>query len=277
MRNVRPSTLTAIISSLLLALGLICSLALAQKTPELIYTLSDKGLSGPATVAGGYTWIHFKNTAKGPRTAQVLEVKPGTTLNQAVNDMNSIFKSNFQSQPKYVGAGIGGPAPTATGQSNSVGMTLKPGLYMVWTSSLESNSLRKADALMLRVTGSSGAVVPTPDYSVKLKKLRFAFSAPVKAGKHLFRVENADPMPHWMWVMALQPGKTFEQAQKEELKGNNLFNKGGYYGPVMGTFVIDSGYSNDVWLDLKPGEYMVICYVMDHQKAGMMYHLTVQP
>ena len=269
-----------VLGFMLLALVLIYPLALAKThAPELEYTISDKGLSGPSTALGGYTWVALKSTAKIPRVALVLRLEDGATLDGAVAEMNGFFTGTLRGPPKFVRDGIGGPGPTTTGQRNAAGMVLKPGLYMVFSTELgRPDYLRKSDAVLLRVAGASGAAAPTPDYTVKMTEFKFTVSpSQVKAGKHLFRVENEGKQSHFMFVMPLKTRTSFGQARQLELEAEgNGFNVG-MYGPAMGTFVMDGGYSNDVWLDLKPGEYMMICYIRDSQKHGMMYHLIVNP
>ena len=93
------------------------------------------------------------------------------------------------------------------GAAGEVGVVLKPGRYVVYADRVTDRGPAITPVTTLSVTPSEhSAAPPTPDYTVKM--VDYAFPANVKAGKHLYRVENLGRQEHTMFVSKLLPGKT---------------------------------------------------------------------
>ena len=92
------------------------------------------------------------------------------------------------------------------------------------------------------------------------------------------RVTNAAAQPHELFIARLAPGKTVQDvaAWVEKMQGPPPAE------PMGGATPLARGRSNDVVLDLAPGEYGLFCFVPDakdgrpHIAHGMMRQVTVR-
>jgi uncharacterized cupredoxin-like copper-binding protein len=106
----------------------------------------------------------------------------------------------------------------------------------------------------------------------------FGFDMPrtVKAGRSLWRVEGAGEAVHLMFIVRLLPGKSFEDAKRWAEKHDGPMPTEGW-ARAVGVHALTKGLSNDVELDLAPGEYVVVCPIDGHYLHGMIQPLTVTP
>ena len=106
----------------------------------------------------------------------------------------------------------------------------------------------------------------------------FATSAPLTAGTHVIRVENSGPQLHELTIERLLPGKTLADWQQWMAGGRRgtppAEPAGGFVGP-------DKGKVGWLTIPLKPGNYLLNCYVPDtkdgkpHYVHGMVQQITV--
>jgi hypothetical protein len=131
----------------------------------------------------------------------------------------------------------------------------------------------------LTVTAASGPAPsdPAADLVMKLVDYDFQLSAPLTAGKHTIRVENAGPQPHELVLVRLEPGKEpVDFAQWGDKQVGPA--PGELYGGVS---AIMPGTHAFVEVDLPAGEYGLICFIPDikdgtpHFHHGMMKRITV--
>ena len=125
---------------------------------------------------------------------------------------------------------------------------------------------------------ATAAAEPRSDLTVTLSDYAFTASAPVTAGTHTIRIENAGPQVHELTVERLAPGKTLADWQRwvqGGMKGQPVsVPVGGFTGPDQGTV----GW---VTLTFTPGNYLFLCYVPDtkdgapHFVHGMVQQITV--
>ena len=130
------------------------------------------------------------------------------------------------------------------------------------------------------VTGGSSAAAPTTEGTVALKDFSFgSFPETLTAGRHLFRVTNAGPQVHEANILQLAPGKTARDAI------DFFTNPAGPppFMPVGGVQGVTTGVEDAVLVvDLKPGNYLVICNIPDpasgkpHSALGMIKEFSVK-
>ena len=98
---------------------------------------------------------------------------------------------------------------------------LEPGSY-VWICPVEDEAGEphfgkgevKSFAVHAVAPGADPAAAPEADATVRLLDFSFEVPAPLTAGKHTVRVENAGVEPHDLVLMKLAPGKTIEDVER---------------------------------------------------------------
>ena len=125
---------------------------------------------------------------------------------------------------------------------------------------------------------SPTAKVGAPDITVDLADYSFTISRPLTRGHHVIRVRNTATQSHEMFVARLAPGKKAGDAMAwlESPKGPPPLT------PLGGTVGLAHGVSNDIALDLTPGDYALFCFIPDakdgkpHVAHGMVKSFTVR-
>jgi hypothetical protein len=130
----------------------------------------------------------------------------------------------------------------------------------------------------LRVVGPSREVAePAADVVMKLVDFDFQLLAPLAAGRHTIRVENAAGQPHEVVFIRLHPGKTPEDfvAWGDKPEGPP---PGAGFGGMSGIVPGAHGFAT---VDLPAGDYLLICFFTDakdgkpHYAHGMMKMIKV--
>jgi len=178
-----------------------------------------------------------------------------------------------------------GPGVVAAGDSSIVTANVSPGNYLIlcFIPSLDGKPhIMKGMYRRLVVTpapqGAAAAAEPRSDVTVTLSDYAFATSAPLTAGTHVIRVENSGPQLHELTIERLVPGKTLADWQQ--------WMAGGMRGtppaePAGGLVGPDRGKVGWLMITLKPGNYLLNCYVPDtkdgkpHFVYGMVQQITV--
>jgi hypothetical protein len=175
----------------------------------------------------------------------------------------------------------GGPAPPEVGQTSTLIQMLEPGTYALVCFIPTAEGIphvMKGMSHELRVVGPpKSAEEPEADITVKLVDYSFQLSAPITAGRHTLRVENAGPQPHEIAIIRLHPGKTpvdFARWGMKQVGPPPGTIHGGVSGIMPGTHVF-------VEVDLPPGEYGLLCFLPDAKDGkpqfehGMAQNTTV--
>jgi hypothetical protein len=263
----------------------------AQDIPEVVFTATTENLTGPETVEAGYVNLALDNQDEVMRAHGIFRVKEGADLEEAKGLMIRLF-SSFTGDEELTAEDVyavtdgfyGGAVFIEPGARKEVGVTLEPGTYVIYADGItdEGLSMENEYITTLEVTPSTSATAtsPTPDYTIRMVDHAFAFPADVKAGEHLFRVENLGQQDHMMFISKYLPGKGHEDGLKlledETLDSTTVFEE-----ETIGVHAIWSGLFNDVVLDLEPGTYGAICFSTDpetgapHAMLGMFQSFTV--
>lgn len=135
---------------------------------------------------------------------------------------------------------------------------------------------------VLQVVGEAvEASAEEPIANLEVHMSDFAFDIPdtLPAGRQTWKVINDGPQPHEMILVKLDRGVTFEQFMAE-LAANGEAAMPGV--PIGGAQALNANLANFVTYDLKPGEYVALCFVPDaesgepHLALGMADGFTVQ-
>lgn len=245
--------------------------AATPAAPNVVHiNATDFAFAAPDSLPSGVTTFHLMNAGKEIHHVVLVKVP-----------MAELMKADPNAPPPpdlVVVGGANAAEPGATAEST---VDLTPGEYTLvcFIPGMDGKPhMMKGMLRPLIVTqGTSTAVMPTPEITVKLVDYGFEFSAPLAAGRHLLRVENTGPQMHEMVVVKLAPGATAESWAKWAEKP---------VGPSQGTVVngaspMTAGIANIVPVDLTPGEYALICFVADakdgklHLTHGMIKQITV--
>jgi hypothetical protein len=229
----------------------------------------------PDTIPAGPTLFHLTDKGKQLHHVTLVKLEQGKTL----ADLTALPPGPFPSWAVFMG-GPNTPMPKG-GQDEDV-VDLSPGNYAVICvipgpdgKPHMLNGMVKA----LTVTPSTEArTMPAGDLTLTLTNYAFAFSAPPTPGRHAVRIVNDGTQPHEAVMFRMVAGK----------KGEDIANwvRTGMQGPPPGTPVAGisaeaPGKENILLLDLRPGDYALICFMPDvkdgkpHAAHGMIYDFTV--
>lgn len=231
---------------------------------------ADYSFTAPDTIPSGVTTLHLMNSGK--ELHQVVLVKlPLDSLMKL--DPNKPPPSDL---PIVGGANAAGPSGVAEST-----LDLAPGTYtmlcVIPAPDGAPHFMKGMIKTLIVTQGNSTAVLPSADVTVKLSDYAFDFSAPLTAGHHVLRIENAGPQQHEMVLVKLEAGKTAEDFAKWAEKPT---------GPPPGTPMnggapMAPGSVNVVPVDLTPGDYALICFFPDakdgkaHAAHGMIKQITI--
>jgi hypothetical protein len=244
----------------------------------LAITATDYAFDAPAEIPAGLTTIRVTVHAKELHHAALIRIDSGKTF----ADLQAALRK--AGPPPHWAVPVGGPnTPVPNDGTSEDIQELAPGNYAIICYVPSPDGTPHFDKGMIRpltVTASTqpAAPEPTADATVTLSDYAYGFSAPLAAGKHMLRVENAGPQVHELVLVRLAPGK----------KGKDLASwvTGGMKGPppgmpLGGVAPMAPGTSAFLPIDLEPGNYAMLCFVpdakdgKDHAAHGMIKDFTI--
>ncbi|HEX6644236.1 MAG TPA: hypothetical protein VF037_06145, partial [Gemmatimonadales bacterium] len=247
----------------LLPLSLLVAGALACATDAepnvMTVTARDFAFEAPDTVAAGLTTIRLQNQGPEFHHVQLIRLEDGHTHAE-------FFEALQGGPPPAWVREVGGPNTPMPGGTSEATLTLEPGNYVIVC------FIPSPDGVMHVAKGMSHpfvvgggdaaarpAAAPAPDVVATLTDYDFTFSDSLRAGRQVVRVRNDAAQPHEMFIVRLNEGVTPDQfASWVETQDGPPPAE-----PIGGTTAIANGLSNDLELDLAPGEYLLICFVPD--------------
>ena len=268
------------VSTILLAMGLATTLALAQNGPAdypaVTVTLTDDGIEAPEELAAGFYTLEVVNESGIPDDmvdVAIDRLKEGATMEDAIAATEALLAS-FEGEGDEVEAirNLTQHLQTVGASSMPAGIfELTPGQYLV---SQRGPSLHTT----LTVTPAETEVTP-PEPDLTVNMLEFAFTIPdeVEPGEQLWEVQNVGEQVHHMILVKILEGRTFDDVMSfmETEEGEPPFEEIGY------TAVLSPNASNYVAYDLEPGSYVALCFLPDyetgqpHVMLGMIDTFTV--
>lgn len=238
----------------------------------------DYTFQAPDTIPAGLTTLMLKNLGKEAHQVIMMRLDSGKT----VADLQPLFTDPEAPIPAwlYFPLGVNG---IVSGDSANATATLEPGHYVMVCfvpSPDGAPHVAKGMVRPIEVTASTAALAPEPtaDLVITAKDYTWDVSAPITAGTHTIRMENAGPQLHEVQIFQLAPGKAttdFTAWLQGGMKGEPPAKPvGGFAGPTPG----GHGFFTTTFA---PGTYVFVCFVPDkgdfkpHVMHGMVKEITV--
>ena len=245
--------------------------AVAPVAPAVVHiNASDYQFQAPDTLPSGPTTFHLMNGGK--EIHHVVLIKAPLATVQSMNPT---------APPPADLVVAGGPNAAPPGGTAEATLDLAPGDYtMVCFVPAPDGKPHMLHGMMRALTvtqGSSAAVVPVPDMTIKLTDYAFGVADTLAAGHHVIRIENDGPQMHEIVFVKLEPGKTAEDFLKwgQKLQGPPPASL------INGASPMTTGQVNTVAVDLVPGDYAMLCFIEDtkdhkpHFMHGMVKAIKV--
>lgn len=238
-------------------------------------TANDYAFTLPDTLPGGPTTFRLVNQGKEFHHLVLVKLPEGMTP-------EDFARAPVDGPPSPGAHMLGGPNPAAPAGSAEATVDLAPGQYtLICVIPSPDGKMHMAKGMVrgLVVTAATTtAVVPAPDVTVALKDYDFEFSTPLTPGRRVIRIENLAEQPHELVLFKLDAGKSLQDmlAFLEKLEGVPPGRA------LNGSSPMSRGVVNTVVVDVRPGDYALICFVPDakdgkpHLAHGMAKQLTVQ-
>jgi hypothetical protein len=236
-------------------------------------TATDYAFSAPDTIPAGLTTFRMPNHGREPHQA-VIAGANGRSFEEI---QAAMLKEG--PVPKWL-TFPAGPGVVIGGDSSNATATIAPGNYLIMCFIPSPDGKLHVQKGMVRrlvvipaLPGRAAAAEPKADLTVTLSDYGFALSAPLTAGTHTLRVENAGPQLHELTFERLAPGRALSDWRRwlaAGMRGEPVTTPaGGFMGP-------DRGKVGWVTVTLAPGNYLLNCYVPDRKdgKPHFMYGMV---
>lgn len=234
----------------------------------------------PDSIPAGLTTLKLVDNGKELHHATLIKLDSGKTMADFETALK-MMKPGAQPPGWLIPAG--GPNAAAPGASSELTMALNAGNYAIVCWIPDAKGVPHvisgmAKALTVTPNATASMVEPTPDVTVTMSDYKFDFSTPLTAGKHTLLLQTAPGQPHEFTFFQLMPGKTANDILK--------YVETGMQGPppampLGGVSGVAAGRRSFYNVDLKPGEYAIVCFLEDardgkpHFAHGMIQQIKV--
>jgi hypothetical protein len=248
-------------------------------------TATDYAFGFPDTVVAGWTTFHLVNHGSRPHMAQLIRLESGMTVEQFLEAYGEAFRSKGP-RPEWARR-LGGPTVTAPHATSNATLELGPGNYL-WiclynlpdgVPHVVGHGMAEAFVVQPASGTEPARAAPEADIVMRLLDYSFSLSAPLAAGRHTIRVENAGTESHEVSVTRLAAGKTIEDLRAWlRNPGERLPDSVG--SVAGGVTSLAPGAEAYFEVDLTPGEYLLLCFVTapdgrSHIDHGMIQQIKV--
>lgn len=259
----RPLTSRVVASILAAALAATALTACGDEDAQtLTFTLSGEGKSAKFTVPesayAGLAEITFRNEGKGNSDLQLIRVEGDRSAEEVVKGLGEAMKGKPFPDWFFAGGGVGTVAP---GKSRTATQILEPGAYYAFDTEGSKGPPDPKDVTMVEVSGEESEDEVEGDATVS--GFEYGFEADgLSAGSEIV-FENKGTQPHHLLASPLIGDSTAKDVESffETEKGKPPFREEG----GQTTAVIEGGESQLLPLDLKPGRYVLLCFISDRQ------------
>lgn len=235
----------------------------SEETQGLTFTLSGDGesakISGPSSAETGLAEITLKNERKGEGDLQLIRTEGDHSAEEVAEALEAAQKGEAFPDWFFAGGGVG---TTAAGESQTVTQVLEPGTYYAFNTEGSQDQPDPASVPAVEVTGEASDETVEADETVDA--FEYGFKAEqLSPGKTEIAFDNTGTQPHHLLAASLTGDSTaedVEQAFKNE-KGKPPFDEASF----QSTAVLEGGEGQLVTLDLKPGRYVLFCFISDRQ------------
>jgi hypothetical protein len=234
-----------------------------EDAQTLTFTLSGKGKAAkftvPESAEAGLAEITFRNNGKADSDLQLIRVEGDRSAEEVVEGLGKAMKG--QAFPDWFFAG-GGAGPTPPGASRTVSQVLEPGTYYAFDTEGSSGPPDPKSVSSLEVSGEESDEELEADGTISAFEYGFE-SDGVSAGASEVVFENKGAQPHHIVYAPLSGDATAEDVEEffDSEKGRPPFEE----KDTTNTAVIEGGESQLVDLRLKPGRYVLLCFITDRQ------------
>ncbi len=263
--------------------------------PVVTLTATEYAFEAPDTIVAGFTTFLVRNRGEELHYAHIVRLETGRAVQEFIDAYAEAIRTSGP-RPTWM-TRFGGPGGAAPGDSSSATQYLEPGDY-VWICPIEDSdgtphfAKGEVQPFVVRAAGPNAADQAAPEASMVIRLLdyTFALETPLRAGRHVIRVENAGTEPHDVALLKLAPGKTLEDVriwldpERERRTGQR-----GDQGPPLaslvsgsagGIAVIAPGMEAFFEAELTPGEYLLVCFTTapdgrSHIEHGMIQQIRV--
>ncbi len=245
--------------------------------PTLTVIARDFSFEGPDSIAAGLTTLRLINLGHWNHQALLFKVPSG---HSAAEVREALSKG---AEPGWAILPVGGPGPTASGDTTNATMILEPGTYTIICFFIGGGAPHFVAGMVkdFRVTGSvpAGTREPEPDVTIELKDYGFGISRPPTPGPTRLGVTNRGPQDHELMIFRLlvphdSTGLT-EWLAGRRPEAPMMRAVGGFSGlPAGGHGTTDIVFA--------PGTYLLFCDTPDetdgrpHRSHGMWQVLRVE-
>lgn len=235
----------------------------SEETQSLTFTLSGDGksaeISGPSSAETGLAEITLTNERKGEGDLQLIRAEGDHSPEEVVEGLEAAQAGKAFPEWFFAAGGIGA---TAAGKSQTVTQVLEPGTYYAFNTEGSQDQSDPASVPAMEVTGDTSDETVEADETVDA--FEYGFEADqLSAGKTEIAFDNTGTQPHHLLAAPLLGDNTAEdvEAAFKSEKGKPPFEEKGF----LSTAVVEGGEGQLVTLDLKPGRYVLFCFITDRQ------------
>ncbi|MBI3953592.1 MAG: hypothetical protein HY330_03680 [Chloroflexi bacterium] len=270
----------------------------AAAIPVVSVAAADFSFALPDTISGGLTRLQLKNTGKESHHAQFVRLNDGVTVQQFQSTLQGALQAAATEGPAALGRVFalvtftGGPAPIGPGGTSEAVANLAAGQYLLLCFIPSPDGVpHLAKGMIKPLTVSAGPAKPPAEPSAKgtvsLGDFAFVGLPSLSSGKATLKVTNIGKEPHEMGVLRLKgvPAAQLKQMLTAPPPPAGAAPPAGPppYEDAGGLQAIMPGATAWATLDLKPGDYAVVCFVPSganrgapHVALGMFSSFTVK-
>lgn len=217
-------------------------------------------IEAPKSAETGLAEITLENKTSQEADAQLVRIEGKHSPAEVVRVLGGVIEGKPFPDWFFAGGGVSTTAPNATA---SVTQVLEPGTYYVFNDESQGPPDPKTTPA-IEVTGdASDAELPSVDGG-EVQAIDYGYKASgLQAGRNEFLFENTGAQPHHIIASKAIGNATAEDAEKffKTEKGKPPLQEKG----TQSTTVVEGGESQLVTLDLKPGKYVLYCFISDRQ------------
>jgi hypothetical protein len=261
----------------------VVSVRTAEGFPIIEIKAKDSSYEAPDVFPAGWASVTLNNEASEQRNAQFFRINEGVNL----NELSAALTSEEYPVPRLVQF-AGGLGTVPPGRSQTILQELTEGQYVMVSLIHDWYLVPRVPPGMIKLfrVVAEPAARPAPALPQRddgeLQMLDFSYSLPrITPGQHRFKLTNPGREPHEILIRQPNPGKTLADAKAY------IADPAGQPPPYDdtgdgGALVFAPGKTAWMDLDLKPGNYIGICFVIEptsgksHAELGMIGQFTVQ-
>lgn len=234
-----------------------------EDAQTLTFTLSGEGKAAkftvPESAESGLAEITFENDGKGKSDMQLIRVEGDRSPQEVAEGLGKAMQG--QPFPEWFFAG-GGVGPTPAGESRTVTQVLEPGTYYAFDTEGSEGPPDAKSVSGVEVSGDVSDEEVEGDATVSAFEYGFETDG-LSSGEVEVAFENTGAQPHHVIYAPLTGDATAGDVEKflDNEKGKPPFDE----NQVKNTAVVEGGEGQLVTLDLKPGRYVLLCFISDRQ------------